>query len=68
MRPYDHLQHEIQNTLEKIANVNASIARHEAQDNPDLLAIEQFVDFKSQLTEQLVSLLAEMDIRLKVAA
>lgn len=68
MKPYDHLQNEIQNTLEKIARVNASIARHEAQEKPDALAIEQFTDFKSQLTEQLVSLLAEMDIRLKVAA
>ena len=68
MKPYDHLQNEIQNILEKIARVNTSIARHEAQDIPDVLAIEQFIDFKSQLTEQLLGLLAEMDIRLKVAA
>ncbi|MEO6284395.1 MAG: hypothetical protein ABIN80_00565 [Dyadobacter sp.] len=68
MKPYDQLQSEIQNTLEKIARVNTSLARHEAQDSPDQLAIEQYNDFKNQLTQQLLALLAEMDIRLNVAA
>ncbi|MCF2501136.1 MULTISPECIES: hypothetical protein [Dyadobacter] len=68
MKQYDQLQSEIQITLEKIARANASIARHNAQDNPDELAVNQFSDFKRQLTEHLLELLAEMDIRVSLAA
>ena len=68
MKPYGQLQSEIQNTLEKIARANASLARHEAQDIPDKLAIEQFDEIKKELTQHLVDLLAEMDIRLRLAA
>ncbi|MCE7066278.1 hypothetical protein [Dyadobacter sp. CY326] len=68
MKQYDQLQSEIQITLEKIARANASISRHMAQDDPDELAISQFADFKKQLTEHLLELLAEMDIRVNLAA
>ncbi|MET7256215.1 hypothetical protein ACWKW6_29280 [Dyadobacter jiangsuensis] len=68
MRPFDQLQAEIQDTLEKIIRVNASIARHEAQEQPDELAIAQFEEIKVQFTQHLLALLAEMDIKLKVAA
>jgi len=68
MKPYDQVQREIQNILDKIARANASIARHEAQDVPDKLALIQYGEMKGQLTEQLLVLLAEMDIRLSLAA
>ena len=68
MRPFDQLQAEIQDTLEKIIRVNASIARHGAQEQPDELAIAQFEEIKVQFTQHLLALLAEMDIKLKVAA
>ncbi|WP_353717470.1 hypothetical protein [Dyadobacter sp. 676] len=68
MRPFDQLQTEIQDTLENIIRVNASIARHETQEQPDELAIAQFEEIKLQFTEHLVKLLAQMDIILRVAA
>ncbi|GGM97992.1 hypothetical protein GCM10010967_34750 [Dyadobacter beijingensis] len=68
MRPFDQLQVEIQDTLERIIRVNASIARHETQVQPDLLAISQFEEIKFQFTQHLLTLLAEMDIKLKLAA
>lgn len=68
MRPFDQLQAEIQDTLEKIIRVNASIARHEAREQSDELAIAQFEEIKSRFTQHLLKLLAEMDIKLKVAA
>jgi hypothetical protein len=68
MRPFDELQVEIQMTLEKIIRANAAIARHEAQAQPDKLAISQFEQIKLQFTQHLLQLLAEMDIKLNVAA
>ena len=68
MKPYDQVPREIQNILDKIARANVSIARHEAQDIPDKLALTQYGEMKRQLTEQLLELLAEMDIRLNLAA
>lgn len=68
MKPFDHLQAEIQDTLEKIIRANAAIARHETQEQPDDLAIAQFEEIKFQFTQHLLKLLAEMDIKLKVAA
>lgn len=68
MKQYDQLQSEIQITLEKIARANASISRHSTQNEPDELAIQQFSEFKKELTEHLLELLAEMDIRLNLAA
>jgi hypothetical protein len=68
MKPYDQLQSEIQATLEKIARVNGSIARHMAQDTPDALALTQFEEIKIQLTQHLLTLLAAMDIKVDMAA
>ena len=68
MRPFDQLQTEIRDTLEKIIRVNASIARHETQEQPDELAIAQFEEIKFEFTQHLLALLAEMDIKLNVAA
>lgn len=68
MRPFDQLQTEIQDTLEKIVRVNASIARHEAQEEPDALAIAQFEEIKFQFTQHLLTLLEQMDIKLKLVA
>lgn len=68
MKPYVQLQIEIQDTLDKIVRVNASITRHQAENEPDELALTQYADFKKQLTEDLLALLAEMDIRLSLAA
>ncbi len=68
MKPYVQLQSEIQDTLDKIARVNAAITRHQAENEPDELALTQYADFKKQLTEDLLALLAEMDIRLSLAA
>ncbi|PSL25661.1 hypothetical protein [Dyadobacter jiangsuensis] len=68
MKPFEQLQAEIQTTLEKIVRVNASIARHEAQEHPDELAVAQFEEIKLQFTQHLLQLLSEMDIKLRVAA
>ncbi|MCE7061649.1 hypothetical protein [Dyadobacter sp. CY343] len=68
MKPFEEIQEEIQLTLEKIARTNAAIARHESQEGVDNLAIQQYRDFKKQLTEQLLELLEQMDIRFDVAA
>ena len=64
----DNRQIEIFHTLEKIERMNGAINFHKATKNPDNLAIEQYLDMKKKLTEQLLSLLEEMDLRLKVAA
>jgi len=68
MKPFEQVQGQIQITLEKIAKVNSAIARHESEENVDGLAVQQFRDFKKQLTEQLLELLEQMDIRFDVAA
>ncbi|WP_439559150.1 hypothetical protein [Dyadobacter sp.] len=68
MKPFEQVQVEIQTTLEKIARANNAIARHEQEENVDELAVQQFKDFKKQLTEQLLELLQQMDIKFEVAA
>jgi hypothetical protein len=68
MKAYEQLQNEVQLTLEKIAKTNGAIARHEAQEKRDNLAIQQYRDFKKQLTNHLLDLLEQMDIRFDVAA
>lgn len=68
MKPFEEVQREIVVTLEKIARANSAIARHEQEENIDALAVQQFRDFKKQLTDQLLELLEQMDIRFNVAA
>lgn len=68
MKPYESLQDEIQHTLEAIGRVNAALVRHEAQESPDTLAIEQYQALKTNLTQQLLALLAEMDVNVSLAA
>jgi hypothetical protein len=64
----DARQIEIFHTLEKIERMNKAVAFHKAIDNPDKLAIEQYKQMKRQLSTQLVQLLAEMDLELKLVA
>ncbi|MEK7256759.1 MAG: hypothetical protein AAB316_18540 [Bacteroidota bacterium] len=59
---------EIFHTLEKIQRMNRAIAFHRAIANPDRLAIEQYQRLKNDFTQQLLELLGEMDLRLKMAA
>ena len=68
MKPYESLQDEIQHTLEAIGRINAALVRHEAQEVPDMLAIEQYQAIKTNLTRQLLDLLAEMDVNVSLAA
>ncbi len=68
MEIHDVRQIEIFHTLEKIERMNKSIAFHRAIDNPDKLAIEQYGQVKKQLVDQLLELLAEIDLKLQVAA
>ena len=64
----DSTQIEIFHTLEKIERMNKSIAFHKTMKSPDQLAIEQYVRLKAQLTQQLLQLLANMDLKLQLAA
>lgn len=59
---------EIFNTLEKIERINGTIHFHQAQATPDLLAIEQYLSIKNNLTQQLLELLASIELRLEIAA
>jgi hypothetical protein len=68
MKLYESLQDEIQHTLENIGRINANLVRHEAQEIPDTLAIEQYQALKTDLTKQLLALLAEMDVNVALAA
>lgn len=68
MKPFEATQHEIQHTIEMIGRMNASIARHKAQEEPDQLAIEQYQSVKKSLVSQLLELLSEMDIHVLEAA
>ncbi|WP_428663976.1 hypothetical protein [Runella sp.] len=68
MKPYESLQDEIQHTLETIGRINVALVRHEAQETPDALAIEQYQALKTDLTKQLLVLLAEMDVNVALAA
>ncbi len=64
----DARQIEIFHTLEKIERMNKAIAFHKAMENTDKLALEQYVQIKEQLTQQLLDALAEMDLKLQMAA
>lgn len=64
MEIQNELQIEILHTLEKIERVNKAAAFHRIQPDPDLLAINQYLNLKKELTNQLLSLLATMDVRL----
>ncbi|RDB07497.1 hypothetical protein [Runella aurantiaca] len=68
MKAYESLQDEIQYTLESIGRINAALVRHEAQEIPDTLAIVQYQELKTNLTKQLLALLAEMDVNVALAA
>jgi hypothetical protein len=68
MKPYESLQDEIQHTLGAIGRINAALVRHKAQEAPDTLAIEQYQALKTNLTRQLLDLLAEMDVNVSLAA
>lgn len=59
---------EIFNTLEKIERVNNAIHFHQEQVTPDLLAIEQYLSIKNNLTQQLLELLAGIELKLEIAA
>lgn len=60
---------EIFHTLEKIERVNQAIQFHKTmKEKADELAIEQYSSVKSELTEQLLQLLEEMDLHLQVSA
>jgi len=61
-------QIEIFHTLEKIERMNHAILFHKATQNPDQLAIEQYQDMKNKMVQQLLALLAEMDLQLGLAA
>lgn len=62
------LQIEIFHTLEKIERMNHAMLFHKAAQNPDKLAIEQYEEMKNKLVNQLLELLAKMDLRLGIAA
>ncbi len=64
----DAHQIEIFHTLAKIERLNKAIAFHKATDNPDKLAIEQYYEVKKDLTESLLKLFEEMDLKLQMAA
>jgi hypothetical protein len=64
----DSRQIEIFHTLEKIERMNKAILFHKATQNPDSLALEQYEAMKAQLTQQLLGLLEQLDLRLKQAA
>lgn len=60
---------EIFHTLEKIEKMNKAIQFHRAiEEETDELAIEQYSRVKAELTEQLLKLLNEIGLQLKVAA
>jgi hypothetical protein len=67
MEIQSELQIEIFHTLEKIERVNKAAAFHQIQADADQLAINQYLNLKKELTNQLLSLLATMDIRLMAA-
>ncbi len=62
------VQIEIFHTLEKIERMNKAISFHKVINPPDEFAIEQYSEMKQQLTQQLIRLLANMDLRLQMAA
>lgn len=59
---------EIFHTLEKIERMNKAIHLHQEQAAPDTLAIEQYQAIKQDLTQQLLNLLAELELNLELAA
>ncbi|MBK7873882.1 MAG: hypothetical protein IPJ74_26125 [Saprospiraceae bacterium] len=59
---------EIFHTLEKIERINNAIHFHQEQQKPDKLAIDQYQSLKSGLTQQLVELLAKLELNLEIAA
>ncbi|MEN0002674.1 MAG: hypothetical protein AAF798_00975 [Bacteroidota bacterium] len=60
---------EIFHTLEKIERMNKAIHFHRlVDDQKDEIAIEQYRAVKKQLTEQLATLLQDLDVDLQVAA
>jgi hypothetical protein len=67
MEIQSELQIEIFHTLEKIERVNKAAAFHQIQPDVDQLAITQYFNLKKELTNQLLSLLATMDVRLMAA-
>lgn len=64
MEIQNELQIEIFHTLEKIERMNKAAAFHQTQPDVDLLAIKQYLSIKKELTNQLLSLLAIMDVQL----
>ena len=64
----DSNQIEIFHTLEKIERMNKAIAFHKAMDNSDKLALDQYLQMKKQLTKQLLAMLADLDLKLQLAA
>ncbi len=64
----DELQIEIFHTLEKIKQINVVIHTHEKQEEPDKLAIEQYLDVKHKLALQLVELLKGVELSVLLAA
>lgn len=59
---------EIFHTLEKIERMNKAIHLHQEQAVLDALAIEQYQAIKQDLTQQLLNLLAELELNLELAA
>ena len=60
---------EIFHTLEKIEKMNKAVLFHRSiEGETDALAIEQYTRVRAELTEQLLHLMDEMDLHLKVAA
>jgi hypothetical protein len=68
MEIHDEIQIEIFHTLEKITRMNNAIAFHTEQEAPSLMSIEQYQSLKLQMTNQLLELLAKVDVKLQVAA
>ena len=68
MEIHDEIQIEIFHTLEKINRMNNAIAFHATQSEPSLVSIEQYQSIKSQMTHQLLDLLAKVDVKLQLAA
>ena len=59
---------EIFHTLEKIERINKAIHFHQEQAASDIIAIEQYQSIKSDLTQQLLNLSAELELNLELAA
>ncbi len=59
---------QIARLYELIDQTNRAIERHKSDDEPDDLAIEQFVNLKNQFSKELFQLLTELQLDFRLAA